>query len=116
MNIKTPYAKMGLKSPAERFGSLAKYDEYLEELLKNGNYKQWMYEHTREVRWLYHNSNKLLQVIDQKDVWLLINRLQDRIEALTNALNLTTSAKNKPKRDFNKTVFPIWNHNYKEEE
>jgi hypothetical protein len=69
------------------FKSPKDYDLYMESLLAAGNFKQYMYEVTNRVKTLYHGSNKLTEVISQKQVWLIICRMQNKIDELELRIN-----------------------------
>lgn len=54
----------------------------LDTLFLNGNYAEYLKYRTRQVRWLYKNSNKCLTVIPQTDVWAVVYKLEQEIQKL----------------------------------
>lgn len=54
--------------------------------LHEGNYKRFLDERTRRVKWLYNNSNKMLEVVSQKDAWAVVSKMQSEIDDLKQRL------------------------------
>lgn len=54
----------------------------LDALFLNGKYAEYLKHRTRQVRWLYKNSNKCLTVIPQADVWAVVYKLEQEIQKL----------------------------------
>lgn len=53
-----------------------------DELFEQGRYKEFIKFHTRQVRWLFNNSNKCAKVVDQKLVWAVVYKLMQENEEL----------------------------------
>jgi hypothetical protein len=49
------------------------------ELIDNGKFDEAITSQVRKVKWLYNNSNKLTNVIDEKFVRLIVHKMKEKM-------------------------------------
>lgn len=76
----------GIEEKSVNYGTFA-----MDKLFADGKYKEYLDTQVRKVKWLYNNSNKLTDVICQKQVWAIVCKMQQRIDELASSLPAQSS-------------------------
>ena len=56
----------------------------IDDLVNDLQIQQVLSDQVRQVRWLYNNSNKYTMVYEERLVWLIVHKLENRIKELEN--------------------------------